>query len=423
MAESIKNQIDALTGFASTEDNALQDWCEAGVKEIINVLPPKLKEKCATITVLDNSATTLDMDGIGDVLHVTRENADSGYYTPCRKIPSMYGDLSNDSSDIIHYATATDPVYWIDSNSEDFSTLFVKPTPTAAQNAKAYHISYPQVNLASSEIGNFPDEANYLVILYGACRAIHRKMNDKTSSLPTISLPVAPVVPTITTVSYTDYTSPTISVASVLQTTDYPSYTSPKVGGATESLTASIDGTTSNQLGNEDDWIDYSKWFQALSEMIEDDEDVELASAQIEKIKTYLSSYNMAMQDELNTFNEAAAKFQALVQKATTDANYQMQKNLKEAELLQNQRGNKAVKDMEGVMQTNNQNLAKFQQESALYASRVNESVQKFSSELQKHTTDYQWLQGQYVQLKADYQQGLQMLIGGAMPQQQEQRR
>ena len=236
-------------------------------------------------------------------------------------------------------------------------------------------------------------------------------------------MPVAPVVPTITTVSYSDYTSPTISVASVLQTTDYPSYTSPKVGGATESLTASIDGTTSNQLGNEDDWIDYSKWFQALSEMIEDDEDVELASAQIEKIKTYLSSYNMAMQDELNTFNEAAAKFQALVQKATTDANYQMQKNLKEAELLQNQRGNKAVKDMEGVMQTNNQNLAKFQQESALYASRVNESVQKFSSELQKHTTDYQWLQGQYVQLKADYQQGLQMLIGGAMPQQQEQRR
>ena len=415
-------QIQALAGTATQSE--MDEWMSEGVKEIINVLPPKLKEKCATITVLDNSATTLDMDGVGDILHVTRENADSGYYTPCRKIPSMYGDLSNDSSDIIHYATATDPVYWIDSNSLDASTLFVKPTPTAAQNAKAYHISYPTVDAsAASVIANFPDEAEYLVVLYSACKVLQNKMNEKSASLPTISLPVAPVVPTITTVSYTDYTSPTISVASVLQTTDYPSYTSPKVGGATESLTASIDGTTSNQLGNEDDWIDYSKWFQALSEMIEDDEDVELASAQIEKIKTYLSSYNMAMQDELNTFNEAAAKFQALVQKATTDANYQMQKNLKEAELLQNQRGNKAVKDMEGVMQTNNQNLAKFQQESALYASRVNESVQRFSSELQKHTTDYQWLQGQYVQLKADYQQGLQMLIGGAMPQQQEQRR
>ncbi len=130
-------QIQALAGTATQSE--MDEWMSEGVKEIINVLPPKLKEKCATITVLDNSATTLDMDGVGDILHVTRENADSGYYTPCRKIPSMYGDLSNDSSDIIHYATATDPVYWIDSNSLDASTLFVKPTPT---RSKCKGISY-----------------------------------------------------------------------------------------------------------------------------------------------------------------------------------------------------------------------------------------------------------------------------------------
>ena len=39
MAESIKNQVDALTGFASTEDLALQDWCEAGALELINLFP------------------------------------------------------------------------------------------------------------------------------------------------------------------------------------------------------------------------------------------------------------------------------------------------------------------------------------------------------------------------------------------------
>jgi len=33
--------------------------------------------------------------------------------------------------------------------------------------------------------------------------------------------------------------------------------------------------------------------------------------------------------------------------------------------------------------------------------------------------TDYTWKQGQYQQLKAEYNQGLQLLIGGGIPQQQ----
>ena len=30
MAETFKNQVDALTGFASTEDDALSDWLTSG---------------------------------------------------------------------------------------------------------------------------------------------------------------------------------------------------------------------------------------------------------------------------------------------------------------------------------------------------------------------------------------------------------
>ena len=181
MAESMKNQIDALTGFASTEDNALQDWCEAGVVEIINQLPTKLKEKCATQTTLNNSSPTMDMDGVGEILFVTRLSANSGgFHVPCRKISSMQGGLAEPSSGhMIYEPSTTDPVYWVTSNSSDASTLIVKPTPEATQVATVYHVSHPQVNLASSEIGNFPDEANYLVVLYGAIRATERLMLDE----------------------------------------------------------------------------------------------------------------------------------------------------------------------------------------------------------------------------------------------------
>ena len=153
-------------------------WLTDGAKEIINLLPDKLKAKCGTVSLVnETNGTTLDMDGKGEILHVTRENADAGYYTPCRQIPAMYGDLSNDSNNIIYYATATDPVYWIESNSSNASTLFIKPTPTDNQPAKVVHISYPTVAYTNTSIDNFPDEAEYLVVLYAAIKAATHELN------------------------------------------------------------------------------------------------------------------------------------------------------------------------------------------------------------------------------------------------------
>ena len=150
----------------------IDQWLTDGAKEVIQKLPPLLKERCVTISVLNNSSPTLDLDGIGTVMHVTRENADSGFYAPCREIPAAYGDMSNDSTNLMYYATATDPVYWIDSNSSDAATLFVKPTPTNAQPAKVYHISIPSIDASTdSSIANFPDEVEHLVVLYAAIKA------------------------------------------------------------------------------------------------------------------------------------------------------------------------------------------------------------------------------------------------------------
>ena len=180
MAETFKNQVDALTGFASTEDDALSDWLTSGAKEIINQLPQKLKEKCMTATGVGTDFK-VDLDGLGEILYVTRKNADSGYYTECRKIPSRHGGLATDSGNIIHYATATDPVYWVDGDTSGAATLYVKPTPTANQTAILHHIGYPTVahGDGASGIANFPDEAEYLIVLYAAVKAIERLMLDE----------------------------------------------------------------------------------------------------------------------------------------------------------------------------------------------------------------------------------------------------
>ena len=168
--ETFSNQVDALTGFSTTDNDALSDWLTSGAREIINMMPRDLKKKCTTETTLNNSATTMDMDGVGEILYVNRLSADTGgSRIPCREVSSMYGELSNDDNSI-YKASETDPVYWILS-SGDAAILNVIPTPTANQTAIVHHLSYPSVSVADVDtIPNFPDEAEPLVVLYVASK-------------------------------------------------------------------------------------------------------------------------------------------------------------------------------------------------------------------------------------------------------------
>ena len=81
-------QILDLVNADYSDQTAMDGWATDAVKEITNILPINLKEKCITETTLNNSATTMDMDGVGEILYVNRLSADSGgSRIPCRKIP------------------------------------------------------------------------------------------------------------------------------------------------------------------------------------------------------------------------------------------------------------------------------------------------------------------------------------------------
>ena len=194
MALDFAARIHALTGFNAdgtdtTEtdddfDESAAQWMTDAAREVINVLPPKLKMKCATTTTLNDSTTTMDLDSAGDILFVTRLSANSGgYQIPCREVSSLYGGLTTDSTSL-YYASVTDPVYWIDANTSGSdgksATLYVKPTPEATQVANVHHIKYPTFTAGDTEtydicqktiIANFPDEAEHLVVLRAAIAA------------------------------------------------------------------------------------------------------------------------------------------------------------------------------------------------------------------------------------------------------------
>ena len=447
-------QITDLVG-GTIDQVACDQWAADACKEIIHVLPAKLKAKCSTVSTLNNSATTLDMDGIGDILHVTRLSADSGgYQVAAREIPAQYGGLAEDSSDLNYYGTASDPVYWVDSSS-GVSTLKVKPTTTADQTAIVHHITYPTVNVSDvSIIANFPDEAEYLVVLYVATRQLHQYMNniDISTFSQSASAPSAPV---INAIAYTDATNADASATGVSTSTasvpatstinvsgHAPSYTAPTIpstaagGTTTDDLTDMADSDwTSFDWDFDDENIDVATWFQAAGDMIQNQEDVELASAQIQKISTNIQAYGVAMQNRLNTFSKENARYQIEFQGAVNKANHDLQVAIANANSLaaeyrqeaqqttnidqfnkaQDQALNlsNASKTMEKLIQDNNSTLQKYSAEIQGYSSKVTVEIQVYQQEIAEKSTEYQWYGDQYTRLTAEYARGLTALIGG----------
>jgi len=174
--ESFQNRVDALTGFGSTDNNALADWLNDGAREIINVLPASLIVKCAKETYITSSEGLDDFDTRGAILGVTRY--DDTRYQPCREIPGSYRGRANDSDDLVHYGTSSDPVFWKWNN-----TLGLFPEPSSGNPVAIQHVSYPVFDTTGADlnidvdndsdntIANFPDEVEHLVVLYAAIKA------------------------------------------------------------------------------------------------------------------------------------------------------------------------------------------------------------------------------------------------------------
>ena len=269
-----------ISGSSSAPSQAeLTTFLTDGAREIINILPPSLQEYCIGATSIDDTDTTLAIHSktnMGKILYVTRESATASAEKPCRKIPAAFKDLASDSTSLKYFGTSSDPVYWITGTQTNDTTttttiLEVYPTPTSAQSAIIYHIAYPAVAYNNSTISNFPDSAEYLVVLYAAMKSL-------LSAIGSLEIP--------------------------------PNVTDEDAN--TTSLTDDIVALTSDQVGTDDDFQNFNKWFTALGEMIEDDEDIELASAQIEKINSYVNTWNIQLQGNLAEMQQYMQLYQTL---------------------------------------------------------------------------------------------------------------
>ena len=172
-------QIEDMVGIVgssadtSSDTTAITSWLTDGAKEVINVMPPNLLALCAAEQTLtpravgsESTAATLNT---GKVFNVRR--SDGTIDQPCRLVSSRVKGRVSDSDDMM-YATATDPVYYIESN-------YLNILPSASTAVGKYsEVQYPAVTYGLDAIATFPDEAEYLVILYAAIKAVERIVSD-----------------------------------------------------------------------------------------------------------------------------------------------------------------------------------------------------------------------------------------------------
>ena len=194
------------------------------------------------------------------------------------------------------------------------------------------------------------------------------------TTFPTItwSFPSVPVAPSSPSIS-----SPGVSAITIDDLPTAPVYTPPVIT-TTGSDSTTLDLTkldtaswTAVDYDFDDENIDPLKWFQLAGDFIQNEEDAELANAQLQKISTYIQAYNAAMQSRLNTFNDQNVDFQAGIQRNLQQAQIDMQDAQKEADLT-----------LQAAIQDYTLELQKFQAEVQTYQSEVSKVVSGNQAEI-----------------------------------------
>ena len=385
-------QVVDLVG-AFSDETALDTFITEGANEVINVMPRPMQERVAEETAVSTGTTTSEGH---KVLHMLRN--DGTIDQPCRRIPASQRGRVADSDDM-EYATTSDPAYYVKDGK--FNIL-----PSGAGllvSMPTYSQTSPLDASAISTITNFPNEAEYLVVLYAAIKALQQVMNGKSSSLPTdVTLPSAPVAPEISTVSYTDATNADATVGAIV--------VSDKID---------ISGNAPSFVSPVSSSADFAK----VTSYVETDEDVELAAAKVQQIQSQISDFNAKMQESTNKFNKENVRYQMEFQEEVTKVNQDLQAEVEtfktKASIAQfNKQQDQALnlanaaKQIEDVIADNGNKLQKYASELQKYQAEVTSEIQNYSVKIQKHTMDYQWLIGQHQNLIADYQRGLQLLTG-----------
>ena len=431
----------SIDGSSSPTQSELTEFLKDGVLDVTDRITSLKPEQSGEFVRISSSSSTqgaLAADS-GKLISVLRESGTDDDWRPASRISIDKQSRVTDSTSL-EFATKYNPVYIL---SEDGAVLVFPAPSSSSTQYKLYYVNGTPTDVTNgaslaythSDIKYFPENKVYLVVLYAACQSLLNALSAiaigesipswnaptgfvkpsfsapslaDVSALTLPSVPVAPAAPSFSTPTIqaiTVGTMPDIDSTTISNVGTPPSYTAPTVTGDGSELTSVDDLDTDNTIDVHADQIEFDQWFSTAAHLIEDEEDVELAQAQLQKIGRYIEAYSTEMQNKLNTFNKEDKEYQAKLQEAIQQAQINAQKATQQAQIDASKVTTQAQLDATDaqqeaalLLQKENQEYAaklqKYSGEVSTYQAEVNAKVQEWVNEewtqkFQKYTSDY----------------------------------
>lgn len=419
---TLQSKVEDYVGtYSDTE--ALTNWLTQGARILIDLLPLEKLEKIATSANFTNSIALAYKKPL--YVHV------GGY--EARDIP-LGRKTQAAASGSIYYATATDPVSYVEG-----SNLSILPAGTGT----LVFVAYPIVSYNDTYVSLMPIELEQIVVLYTAIQCQVAKMLAKNVLLTAISPASISAIAAVTAPSftYTDAALGTYINALIGDFGTAPVYnpTLPADLSAL-SITLSLPTTVATPsftvpvIAYSDiayaGALSISAQYSTLTTLLNTSEDIELAQAKINEIQAKIADWNtnanaymqrlqitgteqsLRLQKELQEYQSKIQKFQADLQSVelglradleeynanTASYNANVQKNIQDGVndfnkdvVAYNARVQKEIQQAQLIQQsllglaeaTTNLHLAN-------EAKDLEKQVQEYASKLQKFQLDLQ---------------------------------
>ena len=286
---TFEEQVEGMTSLTIDSNTApsqaeLTNYLVDGVRDVANrilAIKPEEAALFSTTAELDDGNGTEVQSGM--VIDVVRaDGVSASNLIPADPITSSLRYRATDT-DSLHYRSKLNPGYYVLNKK-----VYVVPVPdSGADIAKITYVDYDVglvYNDTTAAIDNFPDKYQGLIVLYASCRSLLNAMGHAISTL-------------------SDYVTPVLSSTA-------------GGGSAAADLTTMTDSNwNSLDFDFDDENIDVATWFQTAGDMIQRQEDIDLAAAQLEKIGTYINAYQVSVTGSAATFDKNLTKI-------TTDYNW-----------------------------------------------------------------------------------------------------
>lgn len=149
--------------------NQLNSYLKQSARTIIDMLPDEVLIKDCILTEItdDNGVDVTDKK----IVKVLRNNVG------CVEMPLELKSYALSGSDSIYEPTKRAPIYYIEGQTTVGGKLFIKPMPGGTEKGQLYSASYPTPLFSQSAISNFPDTAEYAVILGASIKLLQYRIN------------------------------------------------------------------------------------------------------------------------------------------------------------------------------------------------------------------------------------------------------